>query len=162
RVPLVLRARRALRPARACSGAASQEARVKRLAILLAAALAFLIVEISLGAVHFGQPKSADPCTAKPAFKGGGIDGEAERVVRSGLNGAACKLHTTREELVLSFAPAAGTKRVRWDRQTIDDALKAGFDQAFKDTEERGIAGLVIGHVLQALIGEPVKWLLNL
>ena len=104
--------------------------------------VAFLIVELSLGAIHFGTPKLADPCTTKPAFKGGGIDGEVQRFVLSGLNGAACRLHTTREELVLSFVPAAGTKSVRWDRATIDDALKAGFDQAFKDTEDRGIAGL--------------------
>jgi hypothetical protein len=135
---------------------------VKRLAILLAAALAVLIVEISLGAFHFGTPTLADPCTAKPAFKGGGIDGEVQRFVLSGLNGAACKLHTTREELVLSFVPAAGTTRVRWDRKTIDDALKAGFDQAFTDTEHRGIAGFVIGHILETIVGEPLTFFLDL
>jgi hypothetical protein len=135
---------------------------VKRLGIVLAAAVAFLIVEISLGAFHFGTPKLADPCTTKPAFKGGGIDGEVQRFVLSGLNGAACRLHTTREELVLSFVPAAGTKTVRWNRKTIDDALKAGFDQAFKDTEDRGIAGLVIGNILEAIIGEPLNFFLDI
>ena len=134
---------------------------MKRLAIVLAAAVAFLIVEISLGAFHFGQVHSADPCTAKAHFEGGGIDGEVQRFVLSGLNGAACRLHTTREELVLSFVPAAGTKEVRWDRKTVDDALKAGFDQAFKDTEDRGVAGLVIGNILEAIIGEPLKFFLD-
>lgn len=134
---------------------------MKRLAILLAAAVAFLAVEIALGAFHFGTPKSADPCTTEPAFKGGGVDGEVQRFVLSGLNGAACKLHTTREELVLSFVTAAGTKDVRWDRKTIDDALKAGFDQAFKDTEHRGVAGFVIGHILEAIVGEPLKFFLD-
>lgn len=134
---------------------------MKRLAIVLAAAVAFLIVEISLGAFHFGTPKLADPCTTKPAFKGGGIDGEVQRFVLSGLNGAACRLHTTREELILSLVPAAGTKAVRWDRKTIDVALKAGFDQAFKDTEARGIAGLVIGNILEAIIGEPLNFFVD-
>src|SRR5207342_2844881 len=103
---------------------------VRRLAVLLGLAAALLVAELALGAIHFGKPRLAAPCTSKPAFKGGGIDGEVQRFALSGLNGAACKLHTTREELVLSFVPAAGTKRVRWDRKTIEDALKSGFDQA--------------------------------
>jgi hypothetical protein len=134
---------------------------VRRIAILLAAAAVLLVVEISLGAFHFGRPRLADPCTSKPAFEGGGIDGEVQRFALSGLNGAACKLHTTREELVLSFVPAAGTKRVRWDRKTIDDALRAGFDQAFHDTEQRGVAGFIIGHVLEVVLGAPLKYFLD-
>ena len=134
---------------------------MRRLGVLLALAAALLVVELSLGAIHFGQAKLADPCTSKPAFEGGGLDGEIQRFALSGLNGAACKLHTTREELVLSFVPAAGTKTVRWNRKTIDDALKAGFDQAFEDTEHRGIAGLVIGHILEAIIGQPLGFFLD-
>jgi hypothetical protein len=134
---------------------------VKRLGILLGLAAALLVVELALGAIHFGQPKLADPCTSKPAFKGGGLDGEVQRFALSGLNGAACKLHTTREELVLSFVPAAGTKRVRWDRRTIENALRSGFDQAFQDTEQRGVAGFVIGHILEVVLGAPLDYLLG-
>jgi hypothetical protein len=135
---------------------------VRRLAVLLALAVALIVVELALGAFSFGKPKLADPCTAKPAFSGGGIDGEIQRFALSGLNGAACRLHTTREELVLSFVPAAGTKRVRWDRATIDAALKAGFHQAIEDTEDRGAMGFVIGHILDAIVGAPLDWLLGL
>jgi hypothetical protein len=134
---------------------------MKRLLVLLAAAAALLVVELSLGAIGFGKPRLADPCTSKPAFSGGGIDGEVQRFALSGLNGAACKLHTTREELVLSFVPAAGTKRVRWDRQTIEDALRFGFDRAFHDLEARGLAGLVIGHILEVVVGAPLDFFLD-
>ena len=135
---------------------------MRRLAVLLGLAAVLLVVEIAMGAIHFGQPKLADPCTSKPAFKGGGLDGEVQRFALSGLNGAACKLHTTREELVLSFVPAAGTKRVRWDRQTIENALRSGFDQAFHDTEQRGVAGFVIGHILEVILGAPLDYFLGL
>jgi hypothetical protein len=134
---------------------------MKRLLALLLAAAALLVGELSLGAIGFGKPRLADPCTSKPAFRGGGLDGEVQRFALSGLNGAACKLHTTREELVLSFVPAAGTKRVRWDRQTIEDALRFGFHRAFDDLEARGIAGLVIGHVLEVAIGAPLDFFLD-
>ena len=134
---------------------------MRRLAVLLAAAATLLVVELSLGAVGFGKTELADPCTSKPAFEGGGLDGEVQRFALSGLNGAACKLGTTREELVLSFVPAAGTKRVRWNRDTIEDALRAGFDQAFDDLEGRGIAGYVIGHVLEVIVGAPLDFFLD-
>jgi hypothetical protein len=134
---------------------------MRRIAVVLGAAIVLLIVELSLGAFHFGQLKLADPCTSKPAFSGGGIDGEIQRFALSGLNGAACKLHTTREELVLSFVPAAGTKRVRWDRRTIDSALKAGFQQAFDDTEKRGVAGFIIGNILEVVLGAPLDYFLG-
>jgi len=135
---------------------------MRRVLVLLAAAAVLLVVELSLGAIGFGKPHLADPCTSKPAFRGGGLDGEVQRFALSGLNGAACKLHTTREEFVLSFVPAAGTKRVRWNRQTIEDALRFGFDRAFGDLEARGLAGLVIGHVLEAVIGAPLDFFLDL
>jgi hypothetical protein len=134
---------------------------VRRVAVLVAAAVALLVVEVSLGAFSFGEPRLADPCTSKPAFSGGGIDGAVQRFALSGLNGAACKLHTSREELVLSFVPEAGTKRVRWDRKTIDDALRAGFHEAFRDTEQRGIAGFILGHILEAVVGAPLDYFLR-
>ena len=134
---------------------------MRRTLVLLAAAAALLVVELSLGAVGFGKPRLADPCTARPTFRGGGLDGEVQKFALSALNGAACKLHTTREELVLSFVPAAGTKRVRWDRQTIEDALRFGFDRAAKDLEARGVTGLVIGHILEVVIGAPLDFFLD-
>ena len=134
---------------------------MRRLLVLLAAAVALVAVELSLGAIGFGTPRPADPCTSKRAFRGGGIDGEVQRFALSGLDGAACKLHTTREELVLSFVPAAGTTRVRWDRQTIEDALRSGFDRSFHDLEARGLAGLVIGHILEVVVGAPIDFFLD-
>jgi hypothetical protein len=135
---------------------------VKRLAVLVAAAAAFLVVELSTGAIGFGKPHLANPCTDKPAFEGGGLDGEVQRFALSALNGAACRLHTTREELILSFVPAAGTDRVRWDRPTLEAALRAGFDQAIEDTEDRGLAGYVVGHILDVIVGAPLDFYLDL
>ncbi len=132
------------------------------LVALLAAGAALLAVDLSLGAIGFGKPHLADPCMSKPAFSGGGVDGAVQRFALSGLNGAACKLHTSREELVLSFVPAAGTKRVRWDRATIEDALRAGFRRAAHDTEQHGVAGFVIGHLLEAIVGAPLDFFLDL
>lgn len=128
---------------------------------LVAAAAIVLVVELSLGALSFGDERVADPCTARPAFAKGGIDGEVQRFALSGLAGAACRLHASREELVLSFVPSADQKDVRWDRPTIERALRAGFDRAFADVKQRGLAGKIIGTILDTIIGSPIDFFLR-
>ena len=130
------------------------------LVALLVSGAVLVGVELGRGALDEPAPKIANPCHGR-AGRSGGIDTTIQRIVLDGLDGAACRLHTTREELVLSFVPAAGTKEVKWDRATIDDALKSGFDQAFDDVENRGLAGLVIGRILRTVLADPIVWLLE-
>ena len=123
------------------------------LAILLAllvAAVVLLAVELGKGAAGAVPPKIADPC--KP--RGGephGIDATIQRIVLDGLDGAACRLHTTREELVLSLAPETGIKR-RWDEHTIEVALRAGLLRAVDDAERRGDLPSFLAPVARRLV----------
>jgi hypothetical protein len=123
-------------------------------------AAALIVLELALGAVSFGQPQLADPCTTKAVATGGGIDATVQRFARATLDGAACQLHTTSEELVLSFVPA-GTKRIRWDRQTIDRALRAGLDHASHELAGNGIAGTALSFALRQLFAPSVEWFLQ-
>ena len=125
------------------------------------AAAALIVLELALGAVSFGRPQLADPCTTKAMASGGGIDATVQRFARATLDGAACQLHTTREELVLSFVPAAGTKRIRWDRQTIDRALRAGLDHASHELAGNGIAGTALSFALRQLFAPSIEWFLQ-
>jgi hypothetical protein len=131
------------------------------LIVLGTAAVALIIVELALGALSFGQPHLADPCASKPALTGTGIDGAVQRFARSTLDGAACELHTTREELVLSFIPAAGAKKIRWDRNTIDRALRAGLTRAAHDLAGTGVAGQILAYTLSKLFAPSVEWFLR-
>jgi hypothetical protein len=125
------------------------------------AAVALIVVELSLGALSAGETHLADPCTSKPAFEGGGVDGAVQRFALEGLNGAACELHTTREELVLSFVPAAGVDSVRWNRATIERALRAGFDRAAEDVAGDGLAGRLLEEALDRLVAPSLAWFLG-
>lgn len=131
------------------------------LALLGTAAAVLIVVELALGAATFGQPRLADPCTAKPGATSGGLNGVVQRLARSTLNGAACELHTNREELVLSFVPAAGTHRIRWDRATIDRALRAGLSRAGHDVAGNGILGGALSFALSSLFAPSVEWFLQ-
>jgi hypothetical protein len=131
------------------------------LTALAVAAVALIAVELSLGARSYGKPRLADPCTASAGPGGGGIDGAVQRFARATLDGAACKLHTTREELVLSFVPAAGTKRIRWTQQTIDSALRAGLTRAAHTVAGSGIGGTVLGFALSNIFAPTIEWYLK-
>jgi hypothetical protein len=135
------------------------------LAALAAAAVALIAVELGMGAIGFGEARLADPCTSKPHVSEGGIfgsiDAAVQRFALSGLNGAACSLHTTREELVLSFTPELGTKKVRWSRSTIETALRSGMRRAARDTAGNGIFGSVLSFVLDNAIARPIAFFLG-
>ena len=134
------------------------------LASLLVCVVALIAVELGAGALDFGDARIADPCTAKPQVSEGGILGAADAAVQrfglSTLNGAACSLHTSREELVLSFVPSAETKKIKWSKQTIETALRAGMRRAAHDTVG-GFWGDVLSFVLDNALARPIAFFLG-
>ncbi len=106
------------------------------LAVLLVSGLALVAVELGSGALSEPSPKIANPCNPR-AGRTGGIDATVQRVVLDGLDGAACRLHTTREELVLSLG-GGGLAPRHWDEHTIDVALRAGLLRALDEAVRRG------------------------
>ena len=131
------------------------------LAVLAAAALVLIAVELTQGALSYGESKVADPCAERAPYPGTGFDATVQRIVLDGLDGAACELGTTREELVLAFDPALGAD-VRWDRRTIERAVRSGLDEAIDDAEARGsIPGLAATLMHEVVDRAPIDWLIE-
>jgi hypothetical protein len=133
-------------------------------AALLGAATVLVAAELAMGALGHGGVSLADPCVRRADFGGSGLDGAVQQLVLDGLDGAACRLHTSREELVLSFSPGVRTKEIRWSRPTIEAALAAGFGRAVDNAKQRGglagIAARVVSFV--GLTGSRLAdWLLG-
>ncbi|HWB56929.1 MAG TPA: hypothetical protein VG479_08350 [Gaiellaceae bacterium] len=131
------------------------------LAVLAAAAVVLIAVELSQGASSFGESKAADPCADRAPYPGSGFDATVQRIVLDGLDGAACELGTTREELVLAFDPALGAD-VQWDKETIERAVRSGLDEAIDDAEARGdIPGLAATLLREVVARAPIDWLIE-
>lgn len=132
------------------------------LALLFAAAAALIAIELLRGASSYGAAKQEDPCTATVEFAGEGLDASLQRIVLSGLNGAACELGATRAELVLSFAPAVAPKPIEWDQETIERAVRSGLLRAIDDAEERGGIGDLTAAILREIVERaPLDWLIR-
>jgi hypothetical protein len=120
---------------------------VRILALLFVAAAVLVGVEFAMGAAHTGDVHLADPCKPRE-FRGDVV----QRIVLDGLDGAACRLHVSREELVLSLGSGSPFHR-RWDKKTIEVAVRAGLLRSVDEAERRGD--------IPPLLAEPVRKLIR-
>ena len=121
-----------------------------RLAALPAVALVLvsgvLGVQLANGGGAFEPLDPADPCVARTVTsRADGIDGLTERLVLLGIDGAACRLHVSREALTLELAQP-GT---RTDAEI--DALRAGLHDAVRRMQADGTLPPISDFVDEAL-----------
>jgi hypothetical protein len=129
--------------------------------VLLLSGAALVGVELGKGALNEPAPKIANPCVPRYG-RTGGIDATFQRIVLDGLDGAACQLHTTREELVLSIGGGGVGVTRRWDEHTIEVALRAGLLRSVDAAERRGdlpgfVADALRGVVERAPLGKLIR-----
>jgi hypothetical protein len=130
------------------------------LAALLVAGAVLVAVELGKGALHEPPPKLANPCLPRGG-RTGGLDATVQRIVLDGLDGAACRLHTTREELVLSLAPEAGVRR-RWDQHTLEVAIRSGLLRSIDEAQRRGDIPDFVAPVLRSVVKHaPIEQLVR-
>jgi hypothetical protein len=85
-----------------------------------------------------------------------------QRIVLNGLDGAACELGTTREELILSLDARTGVESIPWDDETIEQAVRAGLLRAVDDAEERGSVGGLVARIVREVVERaPLQWLID-
>ena len=131
------------------------------LVALLLSGAALVGVELGKGALDEPAPKIADPCQTRGGPTGG-IDTTIQRIVLDGLDGAACRLHTSREELVLSLGGSGLGVTRQWDAHTIEVALRAGLLNSVDAAVQRGdvpefLAPALRGIVENAPLGKLVR-----
>ncbi|HTN25656.1 MAG TPA: MFS transporter [Solirubrobacteraceae bacterium] len=109
-----------------------------------AAAVAALLVAayVLLGGGGFGPTKLADPCAprARPAVE------RTQRVALAALDGTACRLRTSREELVRGLLAGAAPPGVSTGELTV--ALGDGIDRAQREGALSGLAAAALRVVL--------------
>jgi hypothetical protein len=131
------------------------------LGALVVLAVALIAVELSRGALDYGEQTVAPACVDRPAFPGSGVDATIQRIVLDGLDGAACELGVTREQLVLSLDERSGYT-IDWDKETIEQAVRAGLLKSVDEAENRGSIPGLLGTVVKEIIERaPIAWLIE-
>jgi hypothetical protein len=143
---------------------------VRRLAPLLVAlgAVAAVIgTYAALGGGSYEPTPVADPCRTRDWRDPGGLQEVLEQVALSALDGAACELGVSREELVLALEDDesldAFADRHGISREDAEQAVSDGLSRAVDDAEEAGaLSGFVAGIVRRAVEGVPPNLVLDL
>lgn len=119
----------------------------------LAAVVAVAVPYLALGGASYEPTPTADPCATREWRDPGGLQEVLEQVALSGLDGAACDLGVSREELVLAlrdeetldrFAAAQGISRAQ-----AEAAMRRGLVRAVDDAEHAGVLPELVAGLLR-------------
>jgi hypothetical protein len=131
------------------------------------AAVALVVVYLALGGASYAPARVANPCAPRDSRTPGDLGQVAERIVLSALDGAACELGVSREEIVLAFANRDTlTKFAREhgiSEQRLEELVRSGLLRAVDAAERAGALGATVADLLRGFVRRiPVDALLEL
>jgi hypothetical protein len=135
---------------------------MRALVIATAAAVLLVGVYLALGGASYAPAKVANPCAERELRNPHGLGEVAQQIVLSALDGAACKLGVTREDIVLAFANrkslSSFAREHHISEKELEESLRAGLLRAIDDAENadqltQPVAGLLRGVVRRIPIG---------
>jgi hypothetical protein len=140
---------------------------MRALAIAAAVSASLVGVYLALGGASYEPAKAANPCAPRDWRNPGGFQEVAEQIVLSALDGAACKLHVSREDLVLALASSGSLDRFarehRMTNREAEELVRSGLLRAVDDAQRAGAVGDTTAGLLRVLARNvPVDELLDL
>jgi len=118
-------------------------------AILVGAGVALVASDVIQGSAHTAAIEN--PCEQRAPFPGSGLDATVQRVVLDGLDGAACRLGTSRERLVLSLA-GDQSQRLSADKARTEAAVRAGLLRALDEAVSRGDVPALLAPLVRRVV----------
>lgn len=140
---------------------------MRAVAIAAAVSASLVAVYLALGGASYTPAKAANPCAPRDWRNPGGFQEVAEQIVLSAVDGAACKLHVSREDLVLALASSGSLDRFAREHgitnREAEELVRSGLARAVGDAERAGAIGGTTAGLLRLLARNvPVDELLDL
>jgi hypothetical protein len=114
------------------------------LLVALSAVAAVVFPYLALGGGSYSPRRVADPCVTREWRSPGSVQTVLEQVALSGLDGAACTLGVSREDLVLALRDEASLDAFARDH----GVTRTDAEQAVRDGLERSIDDAVAADAL--------------
>ncbi len=134
------------------------------LLIAVGAVAAVLVPYAALGGGSYEPTPVADPCEQRDWRDPGGVQEVLEQVALSALDGAACKLGVSREELVLAVQDEdsldAFAARHDISRADAEAAITDGLERAIDDADEADALPEVVISLARRAVEALPPWLL--
>lgn len=115
---------------------------MRAIGLALAVSLALVVAYLALGGASYAPAKVADPCVARDWRGPTEFQEVAQQIVLSVLDGAACKLGTSREAVVLAFEDRESLNQFASEHglglAELEALLRAGLLRAVSDAQRAG------------------------
>ena len=133
--------------------------RAAPLLVAIAAVAAVLVPYVALGGGSYEPTPVADPCLRREWRDPGDLQAVLEQVALSGIEGAACELGSSREELVLALRDEKSLDGFAAEhhiaRADAERALQEGLERTIHEAEAAGdlpgFAASLIARVVESL-----------
>jgi hypothetical protein len=140
---------------------------MRAVAVAVAVSVGLVALYLALGGASYEPAKAANPCAPRDWRNPGGFQEVAEQIVLSALDGTACKLHVSREDLVLALADSGSLDRFAREHgitnREAEELVRSGLLRAVDDAQRAGAVGDTTAGLLRLLARNvPVDELLDL
>lgn len=140
---------------------------MRAIAYSTAAMLVLVGLYLALGGASYAPAKVADPCVQRSWRSPHGFEAVAEQIVLSALDGAACRLHVSREDMVLALA--SHDRREQFVREhdisnaKLESLVRDGLKRSISDAQKAGALNGTLAGIMRGVVGNlPIDELLNL
>jgi hypothetical protein len=110
---------------------------MRAVALSTLAGAVLVAVYLALGGASYAPAKVADPCAPRDWTEPKALEAVGNQIVLSALDGAACELGVSREDVVLAFESRSSLRRFadQHDVSTgeVETLVKAGLVRALDD-----------------------------
>jgi hypothetical protein len=140
---------------------------MRAIAYATAAVLVLIGVYLALGGASYAPAKVADPCVTRNWRNPQGFQQVAEQIVLSAVDGAACDLHVSREDMVLALANRDSreqfTREHGISNQRLEQLVRDGLLRAIDDAESADALNPTIADLMRGVVRRvPIDELLDL
>jgi hypothetical protein len=121
-----------------------------------AAVAALVLLYLALGGASYAPAKVADPCAPRDWRDPQGVEEVAEQIVLSALDGAACELHVSREDMVLALADKDSREQFAREHgiseQRLEQLIHDGLVRSIDDAENAGALNSTFAGILRGIV----------
>jgi len=139
---------------------------IRPLLVAVVAVAILLGTYLALGGASYAPTPVADPCVPREWRDPGNVQSVIEQIALSGLDGAACDLHVSREELVLALRDDEAIDEFSAEhgisREEAETAVRDGLLRAVDDAQQAdALSGFVAGLIRRGIENVPPSLVLD-
>jgi hypothetical protein len=121
-----------------------------------AAVVLLVLAYLALGGASYAPAEVANPCAPRDWRHPQGVQGVLQQIVLSSLDGAACELHVSREDMVLALASSGSREEFARahgiTQQELEDLVRKGLLHSIDDAENADALDSTVARILRGAV----------